>query len=167
MKFYYFNSTHWDREWYQPYQEFRKYLVDAARELLRIFDTESEFRRFTFDGQTIVLEDITEIRPDWRPKLEELIRSGRLNVGPWYVMPDEFLVSGEAMIRNLQAGRRIAANTAPGRGRSAMPAISSDTSPSCRRSLRDSASRAPWSGAERAVKTAAISSCGKARTGRG
>ena len=109
MKFYYFNSTHWDREWYQPYQEFRKYLVDAARELLRIFDTEPEFRRFTFDGQTIVLEDITEIRPDWRPKLEELIRSGRLNVGPWYVMPDEFLVSGEAMIRNLQAGRRIAA----------------------------------------------------------
>lgn len=50
MKFYYFNSTHWDREWYQPYQEFRKYLVDAARELLRIFDTEPEFRRFTFDG---------------------------------------------------------------------------------------------------------------------
>lgn len=104
MKFYYFNSTHWDREWYQPYQEFRKYLVDAARELLRIFDTEPEFRRFTFDGQTIVLEDITEIRPDWRPKLEELIRSGRLNVGPWYVMPDEFLVSGEAMIRE-SAGR--------------------------------------------------------------
>lgn len=92
MKFYYFNSTHWDREWYQPYQEFRKYLVDAARELLRIFDTEPEFRRFTFDGQTIVLEDITEIRPDWRPKLEEAVRSGPAQRRP--VVRDAGRVSG-------------------------------------------------------------------------
>ncbi len=109
MKFYYFNSTHWDREWYQPFQEYRKYLIDATRELLRIFEEEPDFQRFTFDGQTIVLEDITEIRPDWRPKLEKLIREKRLGVGPWYVMPDEFLVSGESMIRNLQAGVRVAA----------------------------------------------------------
>lgn len=109
MKFYYFNSTHWDREWYQPFEEFRKYLIDATRELLRIYDTTPEFRKFTFDGQTVVLEDICEIRPDWKPRLEQLIRSGKLNVGPWYVMPDEFLVSGEALIRNFQVGRRIAA----------------------------------------------------------
>lgn len=109
MKFYYFNSTHWDREWYQPFQEFRKYLVDAARELLRICETAPDFRQFTFDGQTVVLEDICEIRPDWKPEFERLIRSGKLHVGPWYVMPDEFLVSGEALIRNLLAGRRVAA----------------------------------------------------------
>ncbi len=108
MKFYYFNSTHWDREWYQPFEEFRKYLIDATRELLKIYDTTPAFRKFTFDGQTVVLEDICEIRPDWRPRLEKLIRAGKLNVGPWYVMPDEFLVSGEAMIRNFLAGRRIA-----------------------------------------------------------
>ncbi len=108
MKFYYFNSTHWDREWYQSFQEFRKYLIDTTRVLLNIFDTDPEFRRFTFDGQTVVLEDIVAIRPDWRPRLEALIRAGRLNVGPWYVMPDEFLVSGEALIRNLQLGRRVA-----------------------------------------------------------
>ena len=74
MKFYYFNSTHWDREWYQPFQEFRKYLVDTTRVLLEIFERDPDYRRFTFDGQTIVLEDICEIRPDWRPKLEALIR---------------------------------------------------------------------------------------------
>ena len=39
MKFYYFNSTHWDREWYQPFQEFRKYMVETTGELLNIFDT--------------------------------------------------------------------------------------------------------------------------------
>lgn len=109
MKFYYFNSTHWDREWYQPFQEYRKYLIDTTRELLRIFDAEPGFKRFTFDGQTIVFEDITAIRPDWKPKLEKLVREKRLNAGPWYVMPDEFLVSGESMIRNLLVGRRIAA----------------------------------------------------------
>ena len=108
MKFYYFNSTHWDREWYQPFQEFRKYLVDTTRVLLEIFERDPDYRRFTFDGQTIVLEDICEIRPDWRPKLEALIRAGKLNVGPWYVMPDEFLVSGEALIRNLLTGKKVA-----------------------------------------------------------
>ncbi len=108
MKFYYFNSTHWDREWYQPWQEFRKYLVDTTGILLDIFDRDPDFQKFTFDGQTIVLQDVVEIRPDWRPRLEALVKSGKLQVGPWYVMPDEFLVSGEALIRNLLVGRAIA-----------------------------------------------------------
>ena len=108
MRIYYFNSTHWDREWYQPFQEFRKYLVDTTRELLDIFETVPEFEKFTFDGQTIVLEDTTEIHPEWRSKLEKYISDGKLNVGPWYVMPDEFLCSGEAMMRNLSVGRKIA-----------------------------------------------------------
>ena len=76
--------------------------------LLEIFDGVDNYRRFTFDGQTIVLEDIVEVHPEWRKKLEVLISSGRLAVGPWYVMPDEFLVSGEALIRNLQTGTRVA-----------------------------------------------------------
>ena len=76
MKIYYFNSTHWDREWYQPFQEFRKYLVDTTSELLDIFENVPEFEKFTFDGQTIVLEDTTEIHPEWRPKLEKYISEG-------------------------------------------------------------------------------------------
>ncbi len=107
-RFYYFNATHWDREWYQSFQEFRKYLLDTTGKLLEIFDGVDNYRRFTFDGQTIVLEDIVEVHPEWRKKLEVLISSGRLAVGPWYVMPDEFLVSGEALIRNLQTGTRVA-----------------------------------------------------------
>ena len=108
MRFYYFNSTHWDREWYQPFQEFRKYLVDTTSELLDIFETVPEFEKFTFDGQTIVLEDTTEIHPEWRTKLEKYIAEGKLNVGPWYVMPDEFLCSGEAMMRNFSIGHQVA-----------------------------------------------------------
>ena len=108
MKIYYFNATHWDREWYLPKEGFRKYLLDMTEHLLDIFDNDPDFKKFTFDGQTIVLEDILEIHPEWRSRLETLIQSGKLMVGPWYVMPDEFLVSGESLIRNLQVGRKIA-----------------------------------------------------------
>lgn len=108
MRIYYFNSTHWDREWYQPFQEFRKYLLDTTSELFDIFENVPDFEKFTFDGQTIVLEDITEIHPDWRSRLQKYIADGKLNVGPWYVMPDEFLCSGEALMRNLSVGRKLA-----------------------------------------------------------
>ncbi len=107
-KFYYFNSTHWDREWYQGQQEFRKYLVDVTERLVENFETVPHYDKFTFDGQTIVLEDLAEIRPDLANRLREFIAAGKLNVGPWYVMPDEFLVSGESIIRNLQIGAKVA-----------------------------------------------------------
>lgn len=108
MKFYYFNSTHWDREWYMTKDAFRYGLVKMFAKLTDIFKTDKDFKKFTFDGQTIVLEDILEIHPEWRSEMQELISSGKLNVGPWYVMPDEFLESGEAAIRNLLIGRKIA-----------------------------------------------------------
>ena len=76
--------------------------------LLDLLEQDPAFTHFHFDGQTIVLEDYLEIRPDRRQHLRRLIRDGRVAVGPWYVLPDEFLVSGESIIRNLQIGHRIA-----------------------------------------------------------
>ncbi len=108
MKFYYFNSTHWDREWYQTMQTYRRYLVETTDGILNALENNPEFQKYTFDGQTIVLEDVVEIHPEWRERLTAQIRAGRLNVGPWYVMPDEFLVSGESLIRNLLIGREVA-----------------------------------------------------------
>ena len=108
MKFYYFDSTHWDREWYKPFQYFRGILLENTERILDTLEHQNAYQKFFFDGQTIVLEDITEIRPDLKERLSEQIRKGRLNVGPWYLMPDELLVSGESLIRNLLRGRRIA-----------------------------------------------------------
>lgn len=108
MKFYYFDSTHWDREWYKPFQYFRGILLENTERILATLENRPEYRRFFFDGQTIVLEDIEEVRPDLMPRLRSQIRQGRLRIGPWYVMPDELLVSGESLIRNLLRGRRIA-----------------------------------------------------------
>jgi mannosylglycerate hydrolase len=102
------SHTHWDREWHRPYQEFRLLLTKAVDGLLAILASDSEYRHFLMDGQTVVLEDYLEMRPERRAELHEHIASGRILVGPWYVLPDEFLVSGEALIRNLQIGYHVA-----------------------------------------------------------
>ena len=107
MRFYYFNSTHWDREWYLPFERFRIKLIELVLHLLDRLENDPEYGIFTFDGQTVWMEDVEEIRPDLRARLEKQIAAGKLNIGPWYTMPDEFLVSGEALIRNLSVGREI------------------------------------------------------------
>ncbi|MHA1264421.1 MAG: alpha-mannosidase [Candidatus Helarchaeota archaeon] len=102
------SETHWDREWYLPFQEFRARLVKLVDKLLKILEKIPEFTNFTFDGQTIVLEDYLEVRPEKEHLLKKYITAGRISVGPWYVLPDEFLVSGEALIRNLMLGHKLA-----------------------------------------------------------
>lgn len=102
--------THWDREWYQTFQQFRIRLVQAVDKLLDILDDDPTFTHFMLDGQTIVLDDYLEIQPQQEARLRQHISSGRVLVGPWYVQPDEFLVSGESLIRNLQIGLQQARN---------------------------------------------------------
>ncbi|MBB6674572.1 alpha-mannosidase [Cohnella nanjingensis] len=102
------SHTHWDREWYEDFQGFRIRLVYLIDELLDLMEREPNYRYFLMDGQTIVLDDYLEIRGENRERLLKLIRDGRIGVGPWYVMPDEFLVSGESLIRNLLKGFRSA-----------------------------------------------------------
>ena len=101
--------THWDREWYQTFQQFRMRLVHAIDRLLDILDRDPAFTHFMLDGQTIVLEDYLEVRPENAERLKNYIHSGRIQIGPWYLQPDEFLVSGESLVRNLQIGLRQAA----------------------------------------------------------
>ena len=104
---FYFSSTHWDREWYQDFQSYRYRLVKLVDKLLDLFDKDPEYKTFHFDGQTVVLEDYSEIRPECKERLKTLISEGKILVGPWYVMPDEFLVSGESLIRNLMQGHAL------------------------------------------------------------
>ena len=105
---YYFSGTHWDREWYQTFQGFRHRLVDMTDELINHLENDEKFGTYHFDGQTIVLEDYKKIAPENEGRLRKLIESGKIKIGPWYNMPDEFLVSGESLIRNLMCGDRLA-----------------------------------------------------------
>ena len=71
MRFYYFNSTHWDREWYLPFERFRIKLIELVLHLLDRLENDPEYGIFTFDGQTVWMEDVEEIRPDLRARLEK------------------------------------------------------------------------------------------------
>jgi alpha-mannosidase len=97
--------THWDREWYHTAEHFRQRLVPLIDEL--IDDPPPPGESFLLDGQSIVLEDYLNVRPERETALESLLRDGRLEAGPWYVLPDELIPSGEALVRNLLTGRDL------------------------------------------------------------
>ncbi|MFN8616808.1 MAG: hypothetical protein U0837_06895 [Dehalococcoidia bacterium] len=99
---------HWDREWYQPHELFRWRLVQMIDELLDYMETHPEYRCFNLDGQSIVIDDYLDLRPENEGRLKSLIQAGRIVIGPWWVQPDEFLPSGESHIRSFQKGIRFA-----------------------------------------------------------
>lgn len=101
-------STHWDREWYQTFQDYRYRLVGLIDQVLDGMASDDFQGPFQMDGQAILLEDYLEVRKHRADEVRQLVREGKLIVGPWYVLPDEFLVSGESIIRNIQRGRAIA-----------------------------------------------------------
>jgi len=99
--------THWDREWYLPFEQFRLRLGAVVDGVLETLERDASFTSFTLDGQAIVLEDYLEVRPENEARLRSLLAAGRLEAGPSYVLPDEILVGGESLVRNLLLGRRV------------------------------------------------------------
>jgi mannosylglycerate hydrolase len=97
--------THWDREWYRPAPQFRRRLVALVEQLLQ--GGTDPARPFLLDGQAVVIDDVLAARPSMRDPLVAALRSGAIEAGPWYVLADELLPSGEALVRNLLAGRRV------------------------------------------------------------
>ena len=95
--------THWDREWYRPFQSFRMQLVDLVDRVLEMLEAQPGFA-FTLDGQLATIDDYLEIRPEQAERIAGHVRSGRLAIGPWQILMDEFLVSGETLVRNLEMG---------------------------------------------------------------
>jgi len=107
------SHTHWDREWYRTFQQFRLKLVHLVDGLLDILEQDKEFKHFTLDGQTIILDDYLAMRPENEEILCKYIQNGRILIGPWYLLSDMFLVSPEAHIRNLLQGARTARRFGP------------------------------------------------------
>lgn len=94
--------THWDREWYHLAARFRQPLVALVDALLAYPDGP-----FLLDGQAITVRDYLAVRPERLPALQTALREGRLEAGPWFVLADNLIPSGEAIVRNLDAGRRV------------------------------------------------------------
>jgi len=99
--------THWDREWYEPFQRFRLRLVDLMDDVVARAEADPSFH-FTLDGQLAVVDDYLEVRPEALPRVVKLVASGQFAIGPWAILLDEFLCSGENIVRNLEWGLRRA-----------------------------------------------------------
>jgi len=104
---YVISLTHWDREWRFPFQKTRMLLVEMMDELLEVLDSTPDYKCFHLDGQTILLDDYCEARPENRERLKAHIAAGRILVGPWYVLPEENQMSGESLVRNFLWGERL------------------------------------------------------------
>ena len=107
IKFHFIPNTHWDREWLYDFQETRMFLVEFLDKLLDIFKKYPEYKTYLLDSQIIPIEDYLEIRPEKRKEITKRIQEGRLQVGPWYTLPEEHLVNGESLVRNLLVGHNI------------------------------------------------------------
>ena len=105
---YYVLSTHWDREWYQPFQDYRYRLINLMDRTMDAMDSGELCGPFCADGQAVVAEDYLEIRPEKRAEFDRMVQHGKVRLGSWYVQPDEFLVSGESLVRNIRLGRETA-----------------------------------------------------------
>ena len=101
------SHTHWDRAWYYPFEIFRVRLVFLVRKLLDVMERDRGYK-FCFDGQMVPIEDYLEVRPQDRERIVRLVKEGRLAVGPFYCLPDQYLVTGESLIRNIAIGIRQA-----------------------------------------------------------
>ena len=99
------SHSHWDREWYLPFESHRMQLVELFDNLFDLFENDPEFKSFHLDGQTIVLDDYLEIRPENRDKVQRYIDEGKLKIGPFYILQDDYLISSEANVRNTLIGQ--------------------------------------------------------------
>lgn len=98
------SHSHWDREWYMPYEQHHMRLITLVDDLLTLFETDPDFKSFHLDGQMIILEDYLQIRPENEERLRAAIQAGKLRIGPFYILQDDFLISSEANVRNMLIG---------------------------------------------------------------
>ena len=101
-------NTHWDRDWVYPFQETRLLLVEFMDDLLDLLERDPGFHSFLLDSQTVAVEDYLQLRPERRPQVVKFVKAGRLQVGPWYSLPEEYIVNGESLVRNLLVGHGLA-----------------------------------------------------------
>lgn len=103
-KVYIISHSHWDREWYLPYEQHHMLLVELMDDFLEIFETDPDFNSFHLDGQTILLDDYLQVRPEKREAIQKAIDAGKLRIGPFYILQDDFLISAESNVRNMLIG---------------------------------------------------------------
>ncbi|HII4138513.1 TPA: alpha-mannosidase [Enterococcus faecium] len=103
-KVYIISHSRWDREWYMAYEQHHMRLIELIDDLLELFEVDPSFNSFHLDGQTIILDDYLQVRPEKRQAIQQAINEGKLRIGPFYILQDDFLISSESNVRNMLIG---------------------------------------------------------------
>ncbi|EPC72625.1 alpha-mannosidase, partial [Lacticaseibacillus paracasei subsp. paracasei Lpp71] len=101
--------THWDFEWYFTRQQARVQFAYHMAEVLQAL-ADNQLDSYLLDGQLAIVDDYLQTNPDKRAAMMRFVKARRLFIGPWYTQIDEMVTSGEAIVRNLQLGHKLAAD---------------------------------------------------------
>ncbi|GBD79606.1 putative alpha-mannosidase [Tetragenococcus halophilus subsp. halophilus] len=101
------HHTHWDLEWYFTSNESFIQLIYHLDEVMDALE-QNKIDYYLLDGQMSLLDDYLTSFPEQKKRLQTLVESGKLRIGPWYTQTDELIISGESIIRNLNAGMSLA-----------------------------------------------------------
>ncbi|QKE72884.1 alpha-mannosidase [Arthrobacter citreus] len=99
------NHTHWDREWYFTTADALVLSENCFTEVLDELENNPD-AMFCLDGQSSIVDDYIQLRPDRMKQIEKFVSQNRLSIGPWYTQTDAFFVNAESIIRNLTVGIR-------------------------------------------------------------
>ena len=105
-KVYIISHSHWDREWYMAYEQHHMRLIELMDDVLELAETDPDFDSFHLDGQTIILDDYLQVRPEQKVAVQKAITEGKLRIGPFYILQDDFLISSESNVRNMLIGKK-------------------------------------------------------------
>lgn len=112
MQLFLYVHTHWDREWYLPFESFRCQLPSLLERVLGALE-DGSLPNFYLDGQAAIITDALEIAPHLSNRIKQQMANGKLSAGPWYILADQMLVSGESLIRNLKLGLKTTRQFGP------------------------------------------------------
>jgi len=107
MKVSVISHSHWDREWYKPFQYFNVRLTYFFEKLFDILENDPNYV-FMLDGQMVMIEDYLKLHPEDSEKFKRYVSLKQLIIGPFYTQPDEFYPDGESLVRNLLIGNQMA-----------------------------------------------------------
>ena len=101
------SNTHWDREFRFSFEKTRHNLLRMLDTTLDILESDPTYHSFTMDGHTLMIEDYLTMRPEREPQVRKFIESGRLIIGPYYTLAEQFSIGHEALVRNMIYGRKL------------------------------------------------------------
>ncbi len=100
--------THWDKEWGFTFEQHRYLLVKLLDNTIAMLEQEPRYTCYVLDGQSSLVTDYLDVRPEMQERLKNLVKAKRLLIGPWYTQPDLLVASGEEIVRNLLLGIQTA-----------------------------------------------------------